>query len=522
MRPILRAPLAVLALAAAAAAAGQTAEDASAPEEAAVTYRHEVLFTVRAQVGRLAPAARATAIEGRLAELPPSAAGDVRVDERPGSSDLYAGSRFVMSVTGPDAAPTGRTRQQLAADYARNLRDALEREAKGRSVRGVLVAVLLTVLATAIFGLALRLANRGFPALYARLRGWQGTRVRTLGVQGMELLSAERATDVLVAAARGLRVVLTVAGSGLYLNAVLGFFPWTHGFARTVFGYVWDAVASVLLGIAGFLPNLVYIALIVFLTRLALKAGRLLADQVKSGRLALPGFYREWADPTYTIARFLVIAFAGVVMFPYLPGSDSSAFRAVSVFLGVLFSLGSTSAVSNVVAGVVLTYMRPFSVGDRVRIAETTGDVIERNLLVVRIRTIKNVEITLSNAMVLGAHMVNYSAAARAGGLVLHTTVTIGYDVPWTRVTELLVTAARGVEGLKDAPAPFVLTTSLDDAYVSYELNAYTDRVQEMAALESRLHAAILDRFHEAGVEIMSPQQATLRRAKGPAIPRGG
>lgn len=506
-------------LSSAAPAAAQPTEEQPAPEEASVVYRHDTLFTVRSQVGRLAPAARARAIEDRLAEVPPAASRDVRVEERAGSSDLYAGSRFVMSVTGLDAAPTGRTRQQLAADYARNLREALEREGKGRSLRGVLVAVLLTVFATAALALVLRLTRRLFPQLYAKLRAWQGTRIRTVRLREMELLSEERVATALVGVARALRIVIVAAAIGLYANAVLGFFPWTRGFAQAVFGYVWNALVAVLSAIAGFLPNVAYILVIAVLTRFALKLARLLSEQIASGRLEIPGFFREWADPTYKIARFLVIALAGVVMFPYLPGADSAAFKGVSIFLGVLFSLGSTSAVSNVVAGVVLTYMRPFSVGDRVQIAETTGDVIERNLLVVRIRTIKNVEITLSNAMVLGAHMVNYSAAARSGGLLLHTKVTIGYDVHWRRVSDLLVAAARDVEGLRTSPPPFVLKTSLDDSYVTYELNAYTDRVQEMSALGSRLHEAILDRFHEAGVEIMSPFQASVGQRTGAAIP---
>jgi small-conductance mechanosensitive channel len=490
-----------------------------APSEAPVLFRHQEIFHVRSQVGRLGPIERAQEVEERVRELPPSTASQVRVEEHSGSSDIYAGPRFVMSVTGLDAAPTGRTRQQLAADYARNLREALEREAKGRSVRGVLVAVLLTLLATALLGLVLRVSRSAFPRIYARLRGWQGTRIRTLRVQGMELLSAERATEALVGVARSLRFLLVVIALSVYVNAVLGFFPWTRGLARTMFTYIWGAVATVFAGVVGFLPNLVYIAIIVGLTRIALKAARRVAGQVERGALRIQGFYPEWADPTYQIARFLIVALAVVVMFPYLPGSDSAAFKGVTIFFGVLLSLGSTSAVSNVVAGVVLTYMRPFSVGDRVKIAETMGDVTERNLLVVRVRTVKNVEITLSNSMVLGAHIVNYSAAARAGGLVLHTTVTIGYDTPWRRVHELLVSAAEGVEGVLASPRPFVLQTSLGDFYVSYELNAYTDRVRDMIALSSRLHEAIQDRFFEAGIEIMSPHYASIRDGNAVAIP---
>jgi small-conductance mechanosensitive channel len=497
----------------------ERAGEGAAPADAPVLFRHEEIFRVRSQIGRLGPAERARAIEERLREIPPSAASQVRVEERSSSSDLYAGASFVMSVTGLDAAPTGRTRQQLAADYAKNLREALEREAKGRSVRGVLVAILLTVVATALLGIALRLSRTAFARLYPRLRAWQGTRIRTLRVQKVEILTAERATEVLIAAARGLRIALVALAIAVYANAVLGFFPWTRGVARVVFAYVWGALASVLWSIAGFLPNLIYIAIIVAVTRLALKAVRFLAARVEDGGLVIRGFYREWADPTYKIVRFLAVALAGVLMFPYLPGSDSAAFQAVAVFLGVLFSLGSTSAVSNLVAGVVLTYMRPFSVGDRVKIAETVGDVIQRNLLVVRVRTIKNVEVTLSSSMVLGAHIVNYSAAARSGGLVLHTTVTIGYDAPWRKVHELLVSAAESVDGILAVPRPFVLQTALNDFHVSYELNAYTDRVRDMVELSSRLHEAIQDRFHEAGIEIMSPHHTSIRDGNAVAIP---
>jgi small-conductance mechanosensitive channel len=501
------------------AAAETEAEHPSPPTEVPVRFRQDELFWVRSQVGNLTPADRAQAIEQRLRELPPSAASEVRVEERGGSSDLYAGTRFVMSVTGLDAAPTGRTRQQLAADYAETLRGALTREGKGRSVRGVLVAVLLTVLATALLLLALRLLRQGFARLHARMRTWENTRIRTLRVQGLEVLSAERATDALIAASRLVRLALVALLVAVWANAVLGFFPWTRGVARTVLRYGWEAAATILGRIADFLPNLFYIAVIVVITRILLKAARLVASQVESGGLVFRGFYREWADPTYKIVRFLVVAFAAVVTFPYLPGSDSGAFRGVTIFLGVLFSLGSTSAVSNVVAGIVLTYMRPFAVGDRVRIAETTGDVIASNLLVVRIRTVKNHEVTLSNSMVLAAHIVNFSAAARGGGLILHTAVTIGYDTPWRKVHELLVSAAQGVDGILERPPPYVLQTALNDFHVSYELNVFTDRVQQSQDITSRLHQAIQDRFADAGVEILSPHFASLRDGNAVAVP---
>ena len=135
-----------------------------------------------------------------------------------------------------------------------------------------------------------------------------------------------------------------------------------------------------------------------------------------------PRILAEWAEPTYQIVRVLVIALAVVMAFPFIPGSDSSAFQGVSIFIGFIFSLGSTSVVANIIAGVVLTYTRSFHPGDRVKIADTVGDIIERSLLVTRIRTIKNVEITIPNSMILSSHVINYSKSSKEMGLILNTT----------------------------------------------------------------------------------------------------
>ena len=233
----------------------------------------------------------------------------------------------------------------------------------------------------------------------------------------------------------------------------------------------------------------------------------------------LPGFYQDWAMPTYKIARFLVIAFALVMAFPYLPGSDSPAFKGVSIFLGVLFSLGSSSAVANVVAGVILNYTRAFSIGDRVRIGDVEGDITYKTLLVTHIRTIKNVEITLPNSTVLSGAILNFSTAAKDSALILHTSVTIGYDAPWRRIHELLISAASATQHILKDPQPFVLQTALNDFYVSYQINAYTDHPSKMALIYSDLHQNIQDKFNEGGVEIMSPHYSQLRDGNTVTIP---
>ena len=223
-------------------------------------------------------------------------------------------------------------------------------------------------------------------------------------------------------------------------------------------------------------------------------------------------------DP-HSLRLTLVIALALILVWPHLPSSDRPEFRGVAAFLGLLLSLGAASAVSNVIGGVVMTYMRPFQIGDRVKIADTMGDIVGKTLLVTRVRTTKNVEITIPNSMVLGSHIINYSTTAQEGGLILHTTVTIGYDVPWRQVHELLIGSALKCERILPEPRPFVLQTALNDFSVAYELNAYTNEPNSMARIYSELHENIQDEFAAAGVEIMSPVYEAHRDGNAAAIP---
>jgi small-conductance mechanosensitive channel len=250
-----------------------------------------------------------------------------------------------------------------------------------------------------------------------------------------------------------------------------------------------------------------------------LKFLRFVADGIKDEKIHISGVHADLIDPTYQLLRFFIVAFAVVAAFPYIPGSESPVFRGISIFVGFLLSLGSTSLVSNIIAGIVLTYTRGLRVGDRVQIGEAVGDVIDRNLLVTRIRTIKNVVITIPNGKVLNGHIVNYSSSMVDKGLILNTTVTIGYDVPWRQVHQLLIDAALTTPGIQKDPKPYVLQTSLDDFYVSYELNAFTKDPSWMAVLYSRLHQHIQDEFTNAGVEIMSPGFTAYRNGNPLTIP---
>jgi small-conductance mechanosensitive channel len=305
----------------------------------------------------------------------------------------------------------------------------------------------------------------------------------------------------------------------IYISVVFSFFPWTQGYASVLLQYVIDPVRSIVSALFVHLPDLIFAAVIVIVAAYLIKAVRFFFNEIGQGNIQFDGFYGDWAEPTYKIVRFTIIALTAAIVLPYLPGYRSPAFQGVSIFVGVLFSLSSTAAVSNIVAGLALTYTRGFQVGDRVKIGETVGDVVEKTLLVTRVRTIKNVDISIPNSLVLANHMVNFSSSARRNGLILHTTVTIGYDAPWRQVHQVLIDAALATLNILPEPKPYVLQTSLDDSYVSYELNAWTGEPGRMAVTYSELHQNIQDKFNEAGIEIMSPQYSALRDGNDATIP---
>lgn len=521
-----RAPLALLLLAAAAPVAAQT--DTAAPDTARVAagapvvFGGDTLFRVQARLGPFAPAERARAIVDRLSRVagdPMLANDSVVVVDAEGTTDIAVGDIVILSVTDADAAAAGATRADLAAARAAVIREALVAESVWAVVRTLLIGLAFTLLATAALVAIWRVLAWLFPRIYQRLESWRGTRIPAIRIQRLELLSSARLTDFLIGAAKVARIALIVILLFYFIPLVFSFFPWTENVADRIFEYILTPLREVGRAFVGYVPNVFFIAVIVLVTRYLLKFIHLFFDGIARGTLQFPNFYPEWAEPTYKIVRFLVFAFALVVIFPYLPGAGTDAFAGVSVFIGVLISFGSASAISNIVAGVVITYMRPFKLGDRVKIADTVGDVVDRNLLVTRVRTTKNVDISIPNALVLSSHIINYSSSAKDKGLILHTSVTIGYDVPWRKVHELLLAAAEATENVLASPKPFVLQTTLDDSYVRYELNAYTDTPQAMPRIYSDLHQQIQDAFNEAGVEIMSPHYGALRDGNQVTIP---
>lgn len=490
--------------------------------EAQVTLDDKPLLAIKTKVLSFSPEDRAKAVSSRLSKLahdPLFHVDSLKVVDSDTTSDIAAGDMILMSVTDADALAAGKPRLALAQENAATIRVALEARNREYSTRSLLYGALYSLLATLVLIVSFMAINRFLPRIIATIESWRGKFIRSIRIQSIEVLHEGRITSFIISTLRATRTVLLLGLLYLYIPLVLSFFPWTRGLATKLFDYILTPVEIVGQSFMSYLPKIFFLLVIAVITHYAIKLSRFIFDEIEKQTITIPGFYPDWAGSSFKIARFLILAFAVVVAFPYLPGSDSPAFKGVSVFLGVLFSLGSTSAISNVVAGVVLTYMRAFKLGDRVKIADTVGDVVEKTLLATRIRTIKKVDITVPNAMVLGSHIINFSSSAQEYGLILNTSVTIGYDAPWRQVHELLISAAAATENILELPAPFVLQTALNDFYVSYEINAYTDKPSIMACTYSELHQNIQDTFNEGGVEIMSPHYSTLRDGNMTTIP---
>lgn len=487
-----------------------------------VKFHDHDLFTIQVGLGAFSAQDRAKAVMGRLADLernPFQKIPPLESREDGTNTEVLAGDRILFTITEADAVAAQTPRAELAQARVTALQGFLDKQGPWNRIKSIAVGLLLTILVTAGAWLAYRLVKRFFQAARNRVEATLVDKVARLKFQDFELLSRERAQGMLTFFARVVETAVLLVLAYIYLSVVFSLFPWTRGLANQLLQFLLTPLTAAGRAVLAYLPNLFFLAVIIIGTRYALKLIGMVFGAITDGKLRFASFHADWADPTLKLVRFLVVAFALVLAFPYLPGSNSEAFKGVSLFVGVLFSLGSSTAMGNLVAGVMITYMRPFKTGDRIKIGEIVGDVIERTALVTRIRTIKNVDVNVPNATVLGSEIHNFSTCAQEQGLILHTTVTIGYDAPWRRVHELLIGAALATEGIQSTPKPFVLQTSLDDFYVSYQINAYTNEPNRMAVIYSGLHSNIQEQFNEGGIEILSPHYRAERDGNQVTIP---
>lgn len=482
----------------------------------------DTLFYVYTKLGPFSPRERAALIAEKVQRLEADMRyqpDSLRLYPSEQTIDLMYGELVVQSISDTDALWMNTPRDSLARQYRARIVQAVGQYKQQHSVRNMLKEVGLVLLVLVAFYFVVRFVNQFFRWLEVQLTRREDTWFRGVRLGTYELFTPRRELEAALLLLNVLRWVVIFLIIYLVLPLLFSIFPGTQDVADMLLGYVLTPLRRMSLSLWRYLPNLITIVVIVTVFRYLLRGLHFLKEEIRLGHLTIEGFYPDWANPTYQIARVLVFAFLLVVIFPYLPGSESPIFKGVSVFLGFLFTFGSAGSLSNIVAGLVLTYMRAYKLGDRVKIGDVTGDIIEKNLLVTRIRTIKNEEITIPNSSIMSSYTTNFTSAAPTLGLVLHTTVTIGYDVPWVQVHELLTAAALGAEGVLPEPKPFVLQTSLDDYYASYQLNAYTREASRQAVLYSRIHQNIQDEFNKAGVEIMSPHYRAQRDGNQTTIP---
>lgn len=482
----------------------------------------DTILYVYTKLGPFSPKMRAQNIEKHVEEMEDDVfyrTDSIKLFVSEESVDLLYRDVIILTITDVDALWMGMSMEDLARKYKEQITESIKNHREATSLRTLLKEIGLALLVIIFVVVLIKYLNKGYRWLRVKVRGAKGKWINGVKIREYELFTADSEVNAIYVLLNIIRWVTILLLIYLMFPVLFNIFPWTKTLSGTLFSYILDPVKNIFSAIWNYLPDLITIIVILIVFRYVLRGIKFLKDEVQRGVLTLPGFYPEWATPTYQIIRILVFAFMIVVIFPYLPGSDSPIFQGVSVFLGVLFTFSSSGSLNNIVAGLVLTYMRAYKIGDRVKIGEVTGDIIEKSLLVTRVRTIKNEDITIPNSTVLNSHTVNYSSAAQDIGLVIHTTVTIGYDVPWKKVHELLINAALESDHILEDPKPFVLQTSLDDYYVSYQINAYTKEPAKQAIIYSSVHQHILDKFNEAGVEIMSPRYSAVRDGNQVTIP---
>jgi small-conductance mechanosensitive channel len=508
LRTICSVLLALAALARGLPAAAQTSGTVDDAETTApVVIDGYTLFQVRGT--RSYPAERrAGEIADRIVRVaadPSVPVDSLKVRETPVASLVLAEDRLLLGVLDADAELEGINRQVVAEGFRRRIGEAIRQFRQEREPARLLSGAERALVATLALAIVLWLGVRARRRMHALLEARYRQRLHDFQVSSIPLVRAEQIWRMANRLLTAVVVLLAATAWYIYLQYVLVLFPWTRGLGYGLTAMLLKPVSTLATGALSYVPNIIFLLVLGVATRWLLAFVHLIFRQLGDGSLSMAGFDPEWAVPTERIVRLVVFGFALVVAYPYIPGSGSEAFKGLSIMFGVLFSIGSSSVIGNLVAGQSLAFRRAFRVGDRIRVGEYVGEVTKTSLLTTFVRSAKNEQIVIPNSVVLNTEVTNYSTLARAGGVIVHTTVGIGYETPWRQVEAMLLEAAARTPGLLNEPRPFVLQRGLGDFAITYEINAYTDDALAMLRLASALHRNILDIFNEYGVQIMTP-----------------
>lgn len=483
---------------------------------------NDTLFYIYSKIGAVTPNERAENISRKINQLYKNdflKIDSIGIVSSEYTLDITYGELIIMSVSEADALWYNTSMENLAEAFKNKISESISEARKHYSFSRLLIRLGLVLLVLAVARLLIWLIGKGYFKALIFIDSNKDKWLKNLAYKEYTFLTAEQELQGILLIMKFLRWFTYAVLVYITLPIVFSIFPFTRGWADDLFNLIWSPFKGVFISVWNYLPNLITILVIYFVMRYFIRFVKYIFSEIEAEKLKLSGFHADWAMPTYSIVRFLLYAFMFVMIFPYLPGSDSEIFKGVSVFIGILFSLGSSSAIANMVAGLVITYMRPFKLNDRIKIGEITGDVVEKTLLVTRLRTIKNEIITIPNSSILTGNTTNYSSEANTQGLIIHTTVTIGYDVPWREMHQALIDAALKTGLVLKNPKPFVLQTALEDFYVAYQINAYIKETSKQATIYSNLHQNIQDVCNERGIEILSPHYRAARDGNKTTIP---
>ncbi|MDR1454568.1 MAG: mechanosensitive ion channel family protein [Tannerella sp.] len=483
----------------------------------------DTLFVIYARQGGLTPRRRAENARENILEAGKNLAfgrDSLRIENGMSLTDLMYGEKVLFSITDQDACWEHTTRDELARRYGISVSrkiDELKREnGLAQWLRRAGLFLLVVLLQAGLF----RLTGRLFLNLRRKITLLEKQKkLKPLVVRDYEVLNIHRQEKALEILAKGLKWMLILLQFAFSVPILFAIFPQTQSFAETLFSYAFEPLRMIFWSVILYIPKLFRIIIICLCIHFLVKGIRFIAREIEHEKLKINGFFPDWAQPTFNIIRFFLYVLMVAMIYNYLPYSNSAIFKGVSVFVGLMVSLGSSTVIGNMLAGFVITYMRPFKTGDRIKIDDTEGHVIEKSPFVTRLRTPKNEIVTIPNSKVMSSNITNHSASARIYGLIIHTEVGFGFHVPGQQVRRLLVQAALETPCVLADPEPFVLETEWKDSYPVYQINACVKEVDNLPAVYSDLNRHIHDVFQEAGIELILPHYYAGRDGNPVAMP---
>jgi small-conductance mechanosensitive channel len=450
---------------------------------------------------------RAAAAEAALDDLVAQGiTGPVTSQQFEGGALVSVGSRVVLGVAAADVDNlSGETIPEVSAQVVARLQIALEEAAEARRLRTLLREAAVSLLALVIGLAALWAVSRARRALSGRIVAAAEKSMADSGIASPEVLRGMRIADIERRVAQTAMVGLDLIVVYAVLTFILRQFPYTRPWGESLRTFLLTTVESLGLGMLDAVPGLFTVVLIFLITRFVVRVLGLWFRAVEAGRVKPLWLFPDTAQPTRRLATALLWAFAAAVAYPHLPGSQTDAFKGVSVFLGLMVTLGSSGLVSQIMSGFTVTYSRALRIGHFVRIGDVEGTVTHLGVLSTKVRTPWNEDVTIPNAVVVAQTTKDYSSLGDRVGAFMPTSVTIGYDTPWRQIHAMLLQAADRTPGLRRDPKPMVLQASLEDFYVKYTLFSCLERQDQRPFVMAALHANIQDVFNEYGVQIMSP-----------------